>query len=260
MTKTSKRSMRMALALMLSASAGALTIATPAVAQSQGDFTRYANSGYNYCDAKLIGAIYNQDAYQGKILIGTKIRNGIGSNIPLMLNESRSKGNRCDWRDVPHSYEDAVKLGDYWGVGTSGAKAKVASFYTNGQAGAVTDALRRFDSERANNDAAITRFFASGFNYCDAKMVGAYLGGTAYQGKILIGNKIGSGLIENVPWYIDQARSNGSKCTWGEVNYDYDDAERLAQMWSKSVGATKTAIANLVTMGRSDVIDGSLGR
>jgi hypothetical protein len=44
------------------------------------------------------------------------------------------------------------------------------------------------------------------------------------------------------------------------VPYDYSDAERLAGMWNKNIEDTKTAIAQLVTAGRADVVDASLGR
>ena len=257
---TRKSNLKYALALLISASAGSLAVATPATAQDMANFQRYADSGYTYCDAKLMGAIYGEDPYQGKLIIGQKIANGIGSNIPLMLRDSRNRGNRCEWVDVPHSYDDAVALGNYWGVSTSQAKAKAATFYTNGQSGAVTDALRYGGGEQAENEAAIQRFGFSGFTYCDAKMIGAYFQQSAYEGKIFIGRKIGVGLIDNIPWYLQRAREGGNKCQWGEGPYGYDDAVKLARMWNKDVAATKTTIANMVTLGRSDVIDASLGR
>ena len=259
---TKRKSFKMALALLMSASAGTLAIATPASAQEMDNFQRYANSGYTYCDAKLIGAIYGQDPWQGKVLIGQKIANGIGSNIPLMLRQSRGQGNRCNWADLPHSYADAETLGNYWGVSPGQAKAKAAAFYTNGQAGAVTDALRYGEAsgQTSTDDAALMTYASSGFTYCDAKMIGRHFNQDAYQGKVFIGNKIKAGLIENVPWYLDRSREGGNKCDWGEVPYSYDDAARLATLWGKNVGDTKTAIASLVTMGRSDVVDASLGR
>lgn len=259
---TKRKSFRMALALLMSASAGTLAIATPATAQEMQNFQRFADSGYTYCDAKLIGAMYGEDPWQGKLTIGQKIANGIGSNIPLMLRQSRGQGNRCEWADLPHSYADAEALGDYWGVDTSQAKAKAASFYTNGQSGAVTDALRYGGpaGQADTDDAALMTFGSSGFTYCDAKMIGAYFNQDPYRGKVFIGNKIKAGLIENVPWYLDRSRDGGNKCDWGEVAYSYDDATRLASLWGKDVAQTKAAVANLVTMGRSDIVDASLGR
>lgn len=252
--------MKMALALLLSASAGTLAIASPATAQEMENFQRFANSGYTYCDAKLMGAIYGQDPYEGKVIIGAKIANGIGSNIPLMLRQSRGAGNACDWSDLPHSYEDAERLGQYWGVDTAQAKIKAADFYTKGQAGMVTDALRYGGPELNTEQGAIEAFGRSGFTYCDAKLIGAYFNETPWDGKIFIGNKINYGLIENIPWYLDRSREGGNSCEWGELPYDYSDAERLAGMWNKNIADTKIAIAQLVSAGRSDVVDAGLGR
>jgi len=256
------KSMNLALALLVSASAGTLAIAAPASAQEQANFERYNNSGYTYCDAKLIGAAFGEDPWQGKLIIGQKIANGIGSNIPFMLDQSRQQGNACDWSDLPHSFDDAVALGNYWGVDTSQAKAKAASFYTGGQAGAVTDALRygRSTGRVENKTAALDMFFASGFSYCDAKLVGAYFGQSPYEGKMFIGNKIKAGLIENIPWYLDRSRESKVGCDWSDLPYDYSDAERLSRMWNKSIDQTKSAVTQLVMAGRGDVVNASLGR
>lgn len=258
---TKTKSMKMALALLISASAGTLAIATPATAQEMQNFQRYANSGYTYCDAKLMGAIYGQDPYQGKLIIGQKIANGIGSNIPLMLSDSRARGNRCEWSDLPHSYADAEALGNYWGVSPGQAKVKAASYYTGGQSAVVIDALNYGGGNQQNEDeAALISFGNSGFSYCDAKLIGQYFNQSAYEGKIFIGNKIQFGLIENVPWYLARSRDDGNTCDWSDVPYNYDDAARLAGMWNKNIGQAKAAIAELVTNGRSDVVDASLGR
>ena len=254
------KSMKLALALLVGVSAGTFAIATPASAQEMDNFQRYASSGYTYCDAKLMGAIYGRDAYQGKLLIGQKIANGIGSNIPLMLRNSRSYGNSCEWSDTGLSYEDAQALSQYWGVSTPQAKVKAAAFYTGGNAGVVSDALRYGDfSPQDETQKNFLAYDRSGFGYCDAKMIGAYFEEGAYEGKIFIGDKIRRGLIDNIPWYLDRAREGGAECEWSDTPYDYDDAERLAGMWNKSVADTKVAVAKLVTLGRSDVVDTSLG-
>ncbi|MEP0191652.1 MAG: hypothetical protein ABJP70_13620 [Erythrobacter sp.] len=249
-------------ALMLSASAGSMVAATPALAQISEDqkFQLFANSDYNYCDARLVGKYFNRDTYEGKLLIGVKIHNGIGNNIPLILNESRMAGNTCRWQDVPHSYDDAVALGNYWGVEPHQAKAKAAGFYTSGQSGVVTGALANANSVLVRERGALAAYGRSGFSYCDAKLVGANFGETPYEGKVFIGNKVENGLIETVTDYLEQSRDRGNKCRWGEVPYDYDDAETLAGAWNMSIPNAKTTIARFVTLGRGDIVDTSLGR
>lgn len=256
--------MKMALALMFSASAGALAVAaTPAAAQYENPeayINAYANSGYNYCDAKIMGAFYGFDPYRGKLEIGAKIVNNISENIKDILSSSRNQGAFCSWSDVPLSYQDAEALGGFWGISTDEAKARAAEYYTRGQSGQLQDKLRYGYTPRPEKELAFDRFFASGFSYCDAKLIGDLLGGTAEDGKVYIGQKIGFGLIENVPDYLNDSRRDGNKCRWGEVPYDYDDAVKIAGVWAMTVPSAKTAIANMVTVGRSDIVDAGLGR
>lgn len=259
-----RKTAKFALALLFSASTGTIAVTAPAVAMAQDDnFTRYAQSGYNYCDAKMMGAIYGEDAYQGKLLIGQKIANGIGSNIPFMLNQSRSQGNSCGWQDLPYTYADAEKLGNYWGVDTYEAKLKAARFYTNGEAGVVESALGGGIPDHASEDFeqdAIEAFGRSGFTYCDAKIIGALWGNDPLDGKITIGSKIINGLISDIPYFLDQSRDQGNWCEWSDTIYVYEDAQRLSQMWNMDVASAKLAVAKLVSRGRSDVVNGSLGR
>lgn len=249
-------------ALMLSASTGSMVAATPALAQltETGKFQIYANSGYNYCDARLVGKFFNTDTWQGKLLIGEKINNGIDDNISWVLNQSRMAGNTCRWQDVPHSYDDAVTLGNYWGVEPYQAKVKAAAYYTSGRSSVVTGTLADINSVTLRERGALAAFGRSGFTYCDAKLIGANFGESAYEGKVLIGSKIEVGLIENVTDYLEQSRAAGNKCRWGEVPYDYDDAEVLASAWNMTIPTAKTAIARFVTLGRGDIVDAGLGR
>lgn len=256
----------MALALMFSASAGALAVTAPAPAMAQGsDVDRFFNSSYNYCDAKMVGAFYNRDAYYGKTVIGAKLRNGIGQNIGYILRTSRNRGNRCTFQDVDSSYDDAVVLGRYWNVSTGQAKSKIANYFTRGQARTVSGALNTAKRQQVNERRAISSFGRSGFSYCDAKLVGAVMspslgGNTAYRGKVAIGNMVLSGNVRSVIGSLDRARQRGTSCNWGDTGYNYNDAQRLARLWKTNTSNAKGLIADMVTQGRSDVIDGALGR
>lgn len=130
---------RLGAILMLSSSLTIVALAQPAQA---GDIDRFASSGYTYCDAKLLGALFNKSVDDAKLLIGEKIRNGIGSNIPLVLRESRQDGNSCSWEDTGYSYEDAEQLAQLWGLAQPyDAKLKVARYVTRGQSRIVDRAL-----------------------------------------------------------------------------------------------------------------------
>ncbi len=145
MTKTFKaRSRRLSAALLMSSAIAMVMFGQPAEAhqQSQREFEAFVASRYNYCDAKMVGALYGQDAAGGKVIIGQKILNGIGENVPVVLVESRNDGNACAWRDTGYSYQDALVLANVWGFRDLNlAKLKAAELFTNGRSAQVARAL-----------------------------------------------------------------------------------------------------------------------
>jgi len=58
----------------------------------------------------MVGLLWNIDVVGGKATIGQKILNGIRSDIPLLLEESRAALNKCEWGGTGYSYDDAVAL------------------------------------------------------------------------------------------------------------------------------------------------------
>jgi hypothetical protein len=104
----------------------------------------FSSSNYTYCDAKLVGELYGRDPWDAKAIIGQKILNGIGNNVPVILQESRAAGHRCDWDDTGYTYDDAVALARIWHLGDpDAAKASVAEFVTHGRGDVVQRALGR---------------------------------------------------------------------------------------------------------------------
>ena len=141
--KASNRGRSIAISLLFSTALSTAAMVQPAfAADDQAALNVFFNSSYNYCDAKLIGAIWGYDAGRGKIEIGHKIINGIGGNISLMLSDSRNSGNACGWEDTGLSYDDAEKLARVWRMGVPyQAKLKAAQLYTSGRSEMVTRAL-----------------------------------------------------------------------------------------------------------------------
>lgn len=101
-------------------------------------------SGYVYCDAKLLGDFWGQDIGETKTTVGWKILNGLGPNVPQILQLARNQGHACEWRDTGHSYADAERLAQLWGMAEPyQAKLRVAELYTNGRGDVVDAALGR---------------------------------------------------------------------------------------------------------------------
>lgn len=258
-----RRGLRVALALMLTTSAAGIVAYQPLVAQSESDYVRaFGNSAYTYCDAKLVGQLWGMDPYQGKVQIGMKILGGYADNLVDVLSASRNRGFACEWGDIGLTYQDAERLAALWSVETWEAKARAARMYTMGQSGEVESLLNRGENDMHDPLAAqnaLDRFWASGYSYCDAKMIGQLYGTDPYQGKIEIGNKIGAGLVANIPLVLNESRERGATCDWAELPYGYSDAQTLAAAWNMDVPRAKAAAGELATWGRSDVIAAALG-
>lgn len=134
---------RFAGALLITSSLTLVALSAPAAAS---DLDRFFDSGYTYCDAKLIANLWGIGIDRAKAQIGMKIRTGIGGNIPSVLRLSRQSGYSCTWEDTALSYEDAQQLAEVWGFRDPyRAKLKAARYYTRGQSSIVQGALGNGD-------------------------------------------------------------------------------------------------------------------
>ncbi len=140
---TTMRVRRLSAALLMSSTIGLVMFGQPVQAMpQQREYDAFFSSRYNYCDAKLVGALYGQDVEGGKVIIGQKILNGIGANVPVVLRESRAQGNTCEWEDTGLSYSDAQILARTWGFPDPyEAKLKAADLFTNGREQQVRNGL-----------------------------------------------------------------------------------------------------------------------
>lgn len=115
----------------------------PSGAESSGDeaaVNAFYDSGFTYCDAKLVGAAWGTDTWQGKVAIGNKVLNNMRTEVEPILVQGRQV-TACEFADTDVSYEDVEKLAGLWKVDVAQAKDKVADYYTTGQSAVVRDAL-----------------------------------------------------------------------------------------------------------------------
>lgn len=141
-TRFPARARRLSYALMMSSAVALVMFGQPSKAAAQDEYDTFFSSGYTYCDAKMMGALYGEDADGGKVIIGQKIINGIESNIRVTLAQSRREGNTCEWEDTGLSYDDALVMADVWGFDDPyDAKLKAARLYTQGRSQQVSNAL-----------------------------------------------------------------------------------------------------------------------
>ena len=124
--------------------------------EEEAQFQAFANSNYNYCDAKLIAALLGQDPYRGKLGIGNKIINRIEENIEPALVASRQRGNSCSFEETDYTYNDAQALSNAWGgrISVGDAKLKIAAFATAGQTDEIRQQMAGFVPGVAGQEAA----------------------------------------------------------------------------------------------------------
>jgi hypothetical protein len=103
----------------------------------------FAASIFTYCDATLLAKFWRVDVGESKSLIGNKILNGLGWDIPEILRSSRQAGNQCEWSDTGYDYQDAEQIASIWslGRGVGEAKSKMTMLATAGKQNWVDAAL-----------------------------------------------------------------------------------------------------------------------
>jgi hypothetical protein len=118
---------------------------TPSPAAAQDELSRFFDSAYTYCDARLLSTHWGDSLIDAKARIGRKLNWGDTDVIESMLSDARAEAHRtstpCRFDETGLSFTDAQALADYWRTNTGDAKARVAQLFTEGQSGKVTTAL-----------------------------------------------------------------------------------------------------------------------
>lgn len=106
------------------------------------EYGTFFQSGYVFCDAKMLGELWGLDIGEAKMTIGRKIINGVGPVVPEILDQARRGGIVCEWMDTGHTYADAERLASIWGLSEPyQAKLRAEQLYTAGRSDIVIGAL-----------------------------------------------------------------------------------------------------------------------
>jgi hypothetical protein len=110
-------------------------------------------------------------------------------------------------------------------------------------------------------DDPLQSFFASGYRYCDAKLLGDFWDLGILESKLTIGRKINNGIGYAVPGILSMSRNAGHACEWSDIGYTYADAEQLAAIWGlNDPYDAKLEVARLFTNGKGEIVERILGR
>lgn len=128
-------------ALLLCSSLTAIGFAASPAAAAPDPAAVFLSHHYNACDAQILANYWQVDFVKAKVMAGQKITGGNNSTLHEVLNTARSQSH-CDWVDIGLNYNDALALSKYWGDTTDQAKAKIVTFYSQGQVNLAKQALR----------------------------------------------------------------------------------------------------------------------
>ena len=94
---------------------------------------RYVESNYEYCDALMLGRLWQRSAYDAKVLIGRKLAANNRSGIEYALEQAREHEYFCSFADTGLNYGDAEILARAWGMSINETKARLADKVSMGQ-------------------------------------------------------------------------------------------------------------------------------
>ena len=236
------------------------------------ELTAFANSKYDYCDAKLLGAYWNQSIDEAKARMGRKIGWHDEDVLNGMLEDARTRAQTngtptCAYYEAGYSYDDAEALSRFWGMDVPQAKAtmqqKIMWGYEDQLRSQLASARAASPATTGNDDeTAARRFFDSAYCYCDARVLAALWGGSVWDAKVTIGRKIGWGNQSILDSELVRARQaaagRGETCDFIETNFTSDDASALATYWKVPVPDAKVRIGNMMMNGRQTQLNAAL--
>lgn len=130
---------------VVSGAAMAAALMAPQASAADDPSAVFFREGYNFCDAKLMGAVWGLSFYKAKVEAGQKIIHN-GDAGKKTLKDVLATGRRvqqCLWTDTPHNFAQMELLAAVWGISVPDAKTKVGQLYTLGKSAKVVNAINR---------------------------------------------------------------------------------------------------------------------
>ncbi|MCO4763998.1 MAG: hypothetical protein KC502_20960 [Myxococcales bacterium] len=213
---------------------------------------KWANSGYHYCDAKMIASMWHTTPYAAKKAVGRKLLRGNYREVRLDLANARRHARRhpaaaCNYHQAGYTYRDAEKLASIWHVSVAQAKTMIANKVLNGGDRQVRKLLRprrnrgvvgghRGRMATKSPHMARKTFLTTGHTYCDAKALGAMWRSGPQMAKTMGGYMLMGGGRKMLGGNLQMARKLAMRtrkgaCSFSEAGFSPRDANKLAKMW-----------------------------
>ncbi|MBX3161865.1 MAG: hypothetical protein KF773_38240 [Deltaproteobacteria bacterium] len=233
------------------------------------EFRAFSSSKYTYCDAKVLSSLWKSSIADSKATIGRKViaRHTVGleKNLELALDAAyKNPRLRCRYHEAGFTFEDAKKLSKMWRVSVAEAKTQAEEKIAGGGEGVLNEILGK-KAVAASNEKELEAFFSSKYRYCDAKLLAGMWKSSIEDAKVSIGTKVmakNPGAVERLLNDArKQAQTNASmRCSFYDAGYTYEDIERLAKIWKKSITDSKAFANDKIFWGLGANLDRLLGR
>jgi hypothetical protein len=225
---------------------------------------------YTYCDAKMLSGLWKQSMGDAKTRIGMKIQAG-GPSVKFLDEEldharghaKKDSAARCSYMDIGLSYDDVAKLARLWKTSEPDAKALIETKVLAGEEHMVRDMAKH--AKPIPEDGISTFLKQDRFTYCDAKLIAGLWKMGIEEGKAWIGEKLQAKAPNLVEAQLVKARADAkrhpeNRCEFGETEFGYDDAVKLAKLWKVDVTRAKTMVEQKVNDGHSAMVRQQLKR
>ena len=244
---------------------------------------KYFDQGYNYCDAKVLGAYWGISPDDAKFRLGSKMLHHGPADGQVHIRNARTIALRKPVKDMPvwfsdggYRFGDAELLGKFWGRGTWEAKLKMTRLLVGGNDAAIKAALKAAGSRpdagpppppppRPGERAALDKFYSQGYNFIDAKVLGAFWGESAHDAKYRLGQKMLAHGPDDGALHIHNARTAALRKSVSEMpvwftdgGYKFDDAVVLGKYWGGGTGEAKHKMTRFLIEGKDQVIKAAL--
>ena len=228
-------------------------------------FAAYLSAEISKCELRNLQSYWKLSTEQEtKIAIGKKVferQELLGEIRNARTQAVQAAQQDCDFWSLDFSYSDAEVMAAVWGTDTYEAKMKIAREVASSSQQTVKKMIKSKQGTAPTSADPVSMFFAQGYDYCHAKMVGKAYGVDTYETKSWLGGILQQGDKGLVEQKLAFARGKGlqnpaNACSFLETDFTPQDAEKLAKMWKVSYEEAKIALVNKYLHGlEKDVME-----
>jgi hypothetical protein len=243
----------------------ALGAPSVAAADKRDDEYRAFASKYTYCDAKVISSLWKVSIAETKATIGRKVLGGNTSGVDAgrtaaLKNVEKNPRLRCQFHEAGLTFDDAKKLAKHWSVSVAEAKSTAEDKIAWGNESYVLELVGKKQSPTTKKE--LEAFFSSKYRYCDAKLLAGMWKSSIEDAKTTIGAKVMARSGAVVEKLLADARKQPSpaRCSFYDAGFSYEDIEKLAKVWKKSISDSKAFANDKIFWGNEAMLHRLLGR